>query len=296
MQDIEVGLYVVVGEVLLYGAYLTMFGFYLHVLRKHGVMNNRFLTIATIALFLLCTAHCALQLAITKVANTIAASPKLPLQAVQLSVALNRASNTIYVTSNIIADAIFIFRCYAIWNFRWRIVILPVFLTIMTAAAGYINVGVSLQEAAAFSFDPTIAIFSGGFAAFLFLISVSLSVITTLILMGLSAGRIWWLASGSGARRLVGQQVVDKYTTISAMMLESGALYCAGSIAFVIVSGYELSGMLDTNITTSGAILGQLVGIAPTIIAVRVGLGKRVESATIYVPADSDKDAKASMV
>jgi uncharacterized membrane protein len=84
-------------------------------------------------------------------------------------------------------------------------------------------------------FDPLYAAFSGGLSAFLFTLSISLSVLTTFILMGLSgsfpalltsgenqseshsAGRIWWLASG--ARVLIGQKVVDKYITISAMML-----------------------------------------------------------------------------
>ncbi|KAF8176385.1 hypothetical protein K438DRAFT_2022602 [Mycena galopus ATCC 62051] len=69
MQRMEVGLFVVMTEVFLYGVYATMFGFYLHVLRKHGVMRNRFLIVARISLFLLCTAHCALLLATTEIAN-----------------------------------------------------------------------------------------------------------------------------------------------------------------------------------------------------------------------------------
>jgi hypothetical protein len=79
--------------------------------------------------------------------------------------------------------------------------------------------------------------------------------------MAHSAGRIWWLAGG--ARKLIGPQVVNKYTTISAMMyislnvrasmidmlsrLESGALYCIGGIAFVIVATYEVSGRIQFN-------------------------------------------------
>jgi hypothetical protein len=81
------------------GVYATMFGFYLHVLRKHGVMQYRFLTGATISLFLLCTAHCALLLATTEIANVINGSTELSRQSLQIYVSLNRASNTIYVTS-----------------------------------------------------------------------------------------------------------------------------------------------------------------------------------------------------
>ncbi|KAJ7909981.1 hypothetical protein B0H13DRAFT_1877167 [Mycena leptocephala] len=105
------------------------------------------------------------------------------------------------------------------------------------------------------------------------------------------AGRIWWLAAG--ARQLMGRKVVDKYRTVSAMILESGALYCVGGIAFVIISAYELSSVsasfhcLDTNTTTSGAMLRQLVGIAPTIIAVRVGLGQSFKSTDSFGAATS---------
>ncbi|KAJ7909971.1 hypothetical protein B0H13DRAFT_2661276 [Mycena leptocephala] len=160
MQRIEVGLFVVVAEVFLYGVYATMFGFYLHVLRKHGFMQYRFLTGATISLFLLCTAHCALLLATTEIANVINGSTELSRQSLQIYVSLNRASNTIYVTSNAIADWIFIFRCYAIWNFRWRIVILPIIMTIIGVGFGYLNVVLSLQTVG--SDDSLITTFSGG--------------------------------------------------------------------------------------------------------------------------------------
>jgi len=61
------------------------------------------------------------------------------------------------------------------------------------------------------------------------------------------------------------------------MILESGAVYCAAGIIYSIPlftqpqSGYS-TGSID------GAILGQVVGIAPTLIAVRVALGKSVET------------------
>ncbi|KAJ7884112.1 hypothetical protein B0H14DRAFT_2564502 [Mycena olivaceomarginata] len=52
---------------------------------------------------------------------------------------------------------------------------------------------------------------------------------------------------------------------------DSGAIYFASAIAFATI-GFTL----DPIYATTGAVLGQLVGIAPTIIAVRVGLGRSV--------------------
>ncbi|KAF8156477.1 hypothetical protein K438DRAFT_1986738 [Mycena galopus ATCC 62051] len=175
-----------------------------------------------------------------------------------------RVTNAIYVTSNVLADAIFIFRCFAIWNFRWSVIIIPTFFTIAVAALGY---SASLSS-----------------IVFLFVGSIGTSFFTTVMLMGLSAGRIWWLARK--ARQVLGKKMISRYYTVCAMILESGALYCAGAMAFIIlfVNFWTMDGSYVGDIAFStGALLGQLVGIAPTIIAVRVGIGKSVESADSFV-------------
>ncbi|KAJ6594344.1 hypothetical protein B0H19DRAFT_1095082 [Mycena capillaripes] len=87
--------------------------------------------------------------------------------------------------------------------------------------------------------------------------------------MVLTAGRIWWI--GRTARILLGKTVTSRYYTALAMILESGAIYCVSAIVFSTI-GFSL----DPIYSTTGAVLGQLVGIAPTIIAVRVGLGRSV--------------------
>ncbi|KAF8156461.1 hypothetical protein K438DRAFT_349631 [Mycena galopus ATCC 62051] len=102
---------------------------------------------------------------------------------------------------------------------------------------------------------------------------------TTIMLMVPSVGRIWWLARR--ARQVLGNKRIDRYYTVCAMILESGALYCAGAIAFLILGFQESFAHSNHGGTTAfatGAVLGQLVGTALTIIAVCVGLGKSVES------------------
>ncbi|KAJ7192782.1 hypothetical protein GGX14DRAFT_546422, partial [Mycena pura] len=108
------------------GAYCIMMAFYVQVIWKRGLARNRLIASATIALFLLCSAHCILviavatadslgfrQLAIELLDDEI--PPQSPLT--DLSV----AAHTAYVTANIPADSIFIYRCYAIWNFQKKI-------------------------------------------------------------------------------------------------------------------------------------------------------------------------------
>ncbi|KAJ6538125.1 hypothetical protein B0H19DRAFT_1240665 [Mycena capillaripes] len=89
-------------------------------------------------------------------------------------------------------------------------------------------------------------------------------------------GRIWWLSRA--ARHLVGMDAAGKYYTVVAMILESGALYFTGGLVFVV-----LFLKADLPKAQTGIVLGQLVGIAPTIIAVRVGLGYSVESVESFI-------------
>jgi len=261
---------------LLYGAYAVLFGFYVHVLCRGEIKKNRFLDFAIIALFLLSTAHMALMVADRATVNefglnefglAVLAEAEHIASEVEFSPQLiPSVANAIYVTSNVIADSIFIFRCYAIWGFRRVIIILPILCTIVVAGSGYLNVSGSGAEA-----EEGI---TGGVD--LLFLSISISLVTTVLLMGLSAGRICWLARKAG--KIMGRKTTKRYYTVCAMILESGALYGVGALTLLVLDLYTFNSQF-----TSGVILGQLVGIAPTIIAVRVGLGKSVESVDSFV-------------
>ncbi|KAJ7142725.1 hypothetical protein C8R44DRAFT_866030 [Mycena epipterygia] len=280
INDASVSSYITTGEALLYRAYLVIFGFYLHVLRTHGIAQHRFLAASTILLFILGTAHCALQLATTilgdkaqllealfETTTDVVEDASLWDAAVPLfgvSNSLTEAASGIYVTSTI-----FIFRCYVIWGYRRKIVIFPMILTLAVAGLGYSNVQINLATD-----------FEGGGRIILFS-SVATSLFNTFILMGLTVGRIWWLARA--ARHVMGRKIANRYYTACAMILESGALYCIGGIAFLVV-GFVTHADVSFNLIYSGAVLAQLVvspftssvysissvsglGVAPTIIA-----------------------------
>ncbi|KAJ7466475.1 hypothetical protein FB451DRAFT_413340 [Mycena latifolia] len=250
--------------------------------------KHRFLNISTISLFILCTAHCALVLNIPRLrsrldariaAGDVEGSDKLTAEESHLVF----ATNAVYVTSNVIADSIFIFRCYAIWNSRRKIIILPTLLTVAVAGTfpvpnlshpfnrfpsgiGYANVILAFIPPTFYNLLP----------GTLFDVSIVLSLVTTVVLIGLTVGRIWWLARA--AREVIGPKVAKRYHTACAMILESGAIYGVGGVGYLILGFVFMNSTANYDITTSGAILGQLVGIAPTIIAVRVGLGYSVKS------------------
>ncbi|KAJ7026410.1 hypothetical protein C8F04DRAFT_1296820 [Mycena alexandri] len=252
-------------ELYLYGIYSVLFAFYLYVLRtRHIARTRRFLNIATISLFVFGTAHCAFELARTILSTGALASAQSPRVAQGCLV----ASSAVYVTSNLIADIIFIFRCYSIWNRRLTIILLPALLVSLTRLGfGYTSVILLIHFFS--EKNPAAESHLNTLGADLFIASLSISLFSTALLMGLTVGRIWVLA------RLA--RAAGTYYTVCAMILESGALYCVFGIAFVVV-GFKV--VIDG--FSTGAVFGQIVCIAPTLIALRVGLGSGVEDVNSF--------------
>ncbi|KAJ7836612.1 hypothetical protein B0H13DRAFT_2106774 [Mycena leptocephala] len=151
---------------------------------------------------------------------------------------LEVAGAIVYVTNNIIADALLIYRCYVIWNTYW-ITVVPIMLLIPTMILGY-----SIQ------------------LPLFFILSLSMN----LFVPTLVAGRLWWVI-----RRIRGPNgAVTKRKGRNAMIiiLESGLIY---SVFVSFHMGFfHFQNPVDTIVY--GA-LGQIVGIVPTLIIVRVGLG-----------------------
>jgi hypothetical protein len=262
----ELFLYCAAVEWFLYGIYAVLFCFCVKTLRHSRVRHRFALSVAISVIFCLCTLHWILQLVnageLLTVLEAIAHVHKVNKnKAMDEWNRINIVMGVVYITSNLIADGIFIYRCYGIWGFRKRIIAVPIVLLVASGCLGYASV---------------IACGMEGFSEFLFInwlfpLAVVFSVMTNVMLMALTAGRIWWIARG--ARVIMGPVVVKQYRTVMAMILESGALYVTPGIVYLIQVGVRPS---STQVTF--AMLAQIVGIAPTIIVVRVGMGNSVDS------------------
>ncbi|KAJ7613400.1 hypothetical protein FB45DRAFT_1111863 [Roridomyces roridus] len=283
-------------EVFLYGFYVILFGFYMRILRtSRGFRSHPFLHSATTILFLLSTAHLALLLPVAVLQNkfgngwfwtiiysidTFIRDRSLPPQE-----PLVRAAFGLYVTSSVVADSIFVFRCYAIWGFRLMIVAVPALCTLGVAVFGYWQV-IQPDRIAAFHRVGPHPDFLGStdhnaeqdMMITSFTIPILISLVTNLMLMILSAGRIWWL--GCRARKMMGYKT-GRYYTVCALILESGAFYVVGAVLLAILSIFYYA----DDLVMCAPITAQLAGIAPTIIAVRVGLNKSIESVDSFAIA-----------
>jgi len=268
VQSLELALYFVAVEWFLYGIYVVLFCSCIKILYNCRVPNKRALSAAVTVIFIFCTVHWVLQLVNAGKLLTVMLPPSQSQHGHGNNHSASREWNLIfiamgvlYVTSNLIADGIFVYRCYGVWGRRKRIIAVPITLLVATGGLGYASV---------------IACGMEGFAEFLFLnwlfpMAVVFSVLTNVLLMALTAGRIWWMARG--ARTIEGPDVIKHSRMVIAMILESGALYVTPGLLYLVLLKSETPATM-----VIFAALAQIVGIAPTIIVVRVGLGNSVNS------------------
>ncbi|KAK6977575.1 Zn(2)-C6 fungal-type domain-containing protein [Favolaschia claudopus] len=178
---------------------------------------------------------------------------------------LQTAEVVVYVTNNIVADGLLIYRCYVIWNTIY-IIIAPVILLIATMIFGYM---VQLK---------------------LFFI---LSLTVNLFVPTLVAARLWWVTRrlrgpGGAATRRKGRNAM-------IIILESGLIYSA--VVSIHMAFFHYNDPRDQVVF---AALGQIVGIVPTLIIVRVGLGVSAgdspsSASATYAASNSTLVAQPSM-
>ncbi|KAJ7750601.1 hypothetical protein B0H16DRAFT_1842729 [Mycena metata] len=101
-----------------------------------------------------------------------------------------------------------------------------------------------------------------------------LSLITNVLVTILTATRIWWIQRK--ARAYLQPSVRRRYASTIAILIESGVIYSVFVLAYLIVDAFPETAIMDEPLFQ---LLAQVMGIAPTLIIVRVGLGVAVEGA-----------------
>ncbi|KAJ7144122.1 hypothetical protein C8R44DRAFT_759512 [Mycena epipterygia] len=265
--DLQEILYESMTMLLLYGVFLVLFVLALYLLAcRHNAPSRGYLIAMTVAMFLFSTTQVVLQttialLAIRGVHHEIRGEPFI--KEVFICKNLIFAGEIVLVTNNLITDGLFIYRCYLVWGKNAYSMILPLCMLAATTATGYVE-----------AFGETYHAFGSLITS---RVAFDLSVLTSVVLMCLTAGRIWW-ARKELHTIISDRAITRKYDTAVAMILESGAMYCA-TIIGVIISGSLGSPFSPVYSIFLGAIV-QVMNIAPTIIIVRVGLTQRVHCDT----------------
>jgi len=172
------------------------------------------------------------------------------------------ANNMIYVANNVIADGLVIYRCYVIWNRTIYVIILPIILLVLTAVFGW-DLLLPLPP------------------------FFELSLATNILVTGLTAGRIWWIYRQSGMH--LNPDMRKRYFTSISVIVESGVIYAVATSIYLILGAIPFTEIAQD---PTAEMLAQIVGIVPTLIIVRIGLGLSVENAqsTVSTTAVLDSD------
>ncbi|THU89638.1 hypothetical protein K435DRAFT_728939 [Dendrothele bispora CBS 962.96] len=254
---------------LLYGIYVMLFSICIHVLLKRR-RKNTVLHLVTMSLLFICaTIGVILDVADTVHTLLIRAGFKSSQDngVIELQHILEATILITYVVTNAIADLVLLHRCLVIWTHKKMVVVPPM---IISLANNTIAVVAIFSRATGRNTGPETSSFNsfGGYIMFAFLI---VNAVTHVCLTAMIAGRIWWIRREVNG--LLGHAVQRRYKTTITIILESGIIYPFALIAWLIIQSVTY-----IEFYTQYAILIQLVGIAPTSIIVRAGLGVAVEN------------------
>ncbi|KAF8874466.1 hypothetical protein BD779DRAFT_1678710 [Infundibulicybe gibba] len=240
----------VIIEGIFYGAYVVLFVLYLILWRR----NNRkggLLTLAQILLFGLCTLKLCLDISADY--YFLALIPGLN---------VGLLSMVIFALIDYLAQMILLYRCWIIWGKHRAVVAVPGFLALVTLGGGLALAGLIWSAGQEMITNVQrltgIAVYS---------ISLGTNVLTTSLIM------IKILLTLREVRLVLGSNSHRPFHVATAMLIESGLLMLAFQLIFII--SYHFVPV----IIVAGSI-GQIYGIAPTLLNIRVAMGSSYDETT----------------
>ncbi|KAJ7306778.1 hypothetical protein DFH08DRAFT_514156 [Mycena albidolilacea] len=250
-------------ELVFYMTFVAMFAVSTYLYYHNKVTGARFLLYSTSAMFVLGTIQITLKVVIAVFALRMVRLAVEGSSLVRTTFIHDRVVFVRYIlltTNNAVTDSILIYRCYVVWGRAISVTFLPIMMLTAATILGYVTTFRDNYQLKS-TISPEIA----------FIVSVA----TNSLLTTLTAGRMWWV--GREVHRASSLPGTRSYNAAAVMILESGALYSFCVIAY-LVSGAILSppAIIINNVLTGA--LPQVVNIAPTLIAVRVGFRRGLEA------------------
>jgi len=278
-------LFAAMSEMLFYGILLVLVAFAVNLLWRRQA-GGRVLLISTAVMFVLATVQFGARLQATAkafdvfnlaVQGEFSPQSARARDAAAQNLAFNFLEDVLLVTNNAFTDGVLIYRCFLICGSNYYVIIAPSLMLLLTSILSYISAYEGDYPSAA---GPSIDLRIG----------FALSVLTNIVLVGLTAGRI--LHTRRVARRAGMQTDVRRFNTAVAMVLESGAILCAWVIVYVILR--SISPPTTWRVFRGG--MAMLLNIVPTMIVVRVGLGHAIDSENTKISSGNWKNESTSKV
>ncbi|KAJ7870431.1 hypothetical protein B0H13DRAFT_2350390 [Mycena leptocephala] len=255
-----------------------------YLLRTSIRPSRDWLVVTTCAMAVFAALHLALQIAITVLSWRVFYLGVPGDAAVAARALLSRGTvldvvdDCLLIANNIVTDGLFIHRCYLIWGRNIKVVIIPALSLVSSTVMGF--VGAFRPDDPSRSDDTY------------YRLAFGMTILTNLMLMALTAGRIWWIRRDVVA--VIEPSVTRTYDTVIAMILESGAIYCVSIILYLALA--SLNKLVSSPvISVFRAAVPQIMNIAPILIIARVGSGRSVgDETSSSAVLDSRSFARAS--
>ncbi|KAI0296488.1 hypothetical protein B0F90DRAFT_1819923 [Multifurca ochricompacta] len=246
-------------EAVTYGAYFILFILSMVMISKMRQAKRRInapIVIASTLLFLVCTAHFAIEfnhfyITLKEIGVNHYADETNPLIGADLLISV----------ADLIGDAILIYRCWLIWGKNYFVIIIPS----LCAVAGFACVAevshllLGINPSAPVAPVALVPLATAGYA-----LPLATNAIVTLLI----AFRIWYLSPEShpSLRGLHPPSRTARH--VIAIVVESGFLYLITQILFVALFAAKHPAQ-----AIIAVIAVQIYGIAPTLIIIRVARG-----------------------
>ncbi|KAF8811106.1 hypothetical protein BYT27DRAFT_7134085 [Phlegmacium glaucopus] len=242
-------------EILLYGAYNVLFVFSVYLLLANRKPSKWFFLAVTVAMFAITTAD--ISMTIYYAFHYVFPQQELPVYHAY-------PKYLFYVTNNVIADSLILYRCYVVWRYKKILIIIPCIALLFSTMCGYLFV-ISRSD----DINDLLPVYLW----LVFALNASLTILT--------AGKIIWNARQ--IRSILGSEMAGRYYSYSAVIIESGA----------ILSMYILLDLLVPTVVLDAGLI-QVVGIVPTLIIIRVGLGRCTLDAETIITLHREEERQSS--
>ncbi|KAF8881465.1 hypothetical protein BD779DRAFT_1675415 [Infundibulicybe gibba] len=247
-------------ESIFYGAYVVLFVLCIVLRRRNSHRINGPLTLAQMLLFGLCTISMCLDIS--------GAYVFVIMQDVDRAYAVEVGWLMVFITIDILAQIILLYRCWIVWDRRWVVVAVPGFLALVTLGQGFAYIGLVASPLQSLDLEKF-----GHLNVPIGITAYSISLGTNALTTSLIVTRI--LLTSRQVRPILGSNSNRSLRIVAAMMIESGLLMLVFQLAFVVLFSFR-----PLMISIISGPTAQIYGITPTLLNIRVMMGTTYDKTT----------------
>uniref|UniRef100_A0A0W0F5Y2 Uncharacterized protein n=1 Tax=Moniliophthora roreri TaxID=221103 RepID=A0A0W0F5Y2_MONRR len=257
-------------ETVLYGINTVLFVGCLYVFRRSTQRRTRaykFIIATVTTIYILCSAHVILDFVRAIIGFFDTPDGALAYYS-QLWIRSSVSKHALFTAACCVADFFLVYRLFVIWSSRVQILLVPVILLLTAFACGVGTVrGFSHTRPGETVFYPVIS--NWAIPAYVLHLAFNSAV------NGLITGRLWLFERE--VSEALGREHGQKYKKIIVIFIESGILHTITLAVFMVL--YLLKS--NAALIVYGA-FAQIVGMAPTLIIVRISLGVSIQDKESY--------------